>query len=1212
MSNLTQSQEEEQLSKILSLLEVTYSCNETEKIKIAQMELQDMSTQLPSFKSLLLKSLFLSSIKGCPIPLDLHKSVVIYLRNILLKQASDIKTEEIFDFIKDIILLYFSWEKNNNLNNETITNILGNIITFLLSVKSDEFNQPKYVDHLFSEIIKYLSPSLSQYTNEKNIFITYEKIIYMSNSLLTSKCILPENYGQLMNNYFFPIIDKILDLSKNYFNPNTNLYNDKYCSVVKIAFDCIYNVLTFIKNFPKNSLLKNITSIIIKKYWEICFKLIQINPPLDEPSMKKYLKQNPIVVLNVDINKYNIINYMKSSIIQLMCLLIQYSCSIPNDYNFLNNDDDKITDKDLISYIINMIQLTVNCLEDLLSNKEKYNLVRNYEIEALSHENSINILLYELCVFLNRTLIRQPFKDKFKNDIKLLMLNILFPLLSTNETEKNMIEKDFEMYHIYINDIIEDFKRRNFRTAGMYLITKICNYFLDENNFVLSFTLEMFNYIINEGKINNELNYNVYIENKNKYNIFDTLHNETKIDFFLLLILLLKDQINRNFLIKNHLKKLLIDNQLKLHQIQSLPIKIKLCKVYSVFIPILFREEQNLTISQNNPFLKIFNHNKQNKDIVDNNNNKFSKEYYQFVQNSIDFLLNCISQNISQNIPQNNEKNYFHSLSHSAADSISDLIMFFKNNNEDEEEETKTQKKNNEFISVSNYITKSLSNNFKIIINLILIIDNPSFYNLIDYVIEYIKAENRQDIFTCLNNITQKFVNDFEVIKQDLNKPFIMQYFKILSDFLKGVNKLDKNNQKEIEFFEEILNKIFTRVNINELDKFEYNDEVIETFEDYMNLVEFVNEKSIKIVSNILPILKKNNAFNNSYFSFLCTFMNYLPKTNNISPNEKSKLIGDIIQIIKISFSFNDDITFQSIKNALLLILKLFNIGINQLPFDILKELLILSSNSFSPISKEDIYIGNITEKLIIDQLIISNISFGLIFRPVDTFKIIFEKKNENNNNNNVINNKKEENTNNNNKDNNKENINPYLTLYFNLILTNIKISNNDYIILLNKCVILGLCSIFKEKYCLEQLNNNLKVFLLQIFVKLVQKHKNEQVDQVNRLMKKETNCNFINENENEEEEEDEDDDEDEEIEEIKDIIHDILHPNEEIKKADEYQYFCNIMNDLKNNDKDIYNILNDNFKGELERLLLVRNINITYQGKQLIVPRKTVKIIKQ
>ena len=1218
MSNLTQSQEEEQLSKILSLLEVTYSCNETDKIKIAQKGLQDMSAQLPSFKSLLLKSLFLSSINGCNISLDLHKSVVIYLRNILLKQASDSKAEEVFEFIKDIILLFFSWEKNNNLNNEIISTILQNIISFLLSVKKEDFKQPKYVDHLFSEIVKYLSPSLSQYTNEKNIFITYEKILCMSNSLLTSKCILPENYGQLMNNYFFPIIDKILDLSNKYFNPNTNLYNDKYCLVVKIAFDCFYNVLTYIKNFQKNSLLKNISSIIIKKYWKICFDLIQINPPLDEPSLKKYVKQNPLVVLNVDMNKYNNINFMKSSIIQLMCLLIQYSCSIPNDYSFLNNDDDKITDQDLINYILNMIQLTVKCFEDLLSNREKYYLVRNYKIETVSNENSVNILLYELCVFLNRTLIRQPFKDKFKNDIKLFMLNILFPLFSTNETEKDMIEKDFEVYHDYINDIIEDFKRRNFRTAGMYLVTKICNYFWDENNFVLSFTLEMFNYIMNEGKINNELNYNVYIENKNKYDIFDKLDNETKIDFFLLLILLLKDQINRNILIKNHLKKLLIDNQSKLHLIQSLPIKIKLCKVYSVFIPILFREEQNLAIYQYNPFIKNINNNmKQNKDIVDNN--KFSKEYYQFVQNSIDFLLKCIAQNI----PQNNKKDYFHSLSHAAADSISDLIISFKNKYDDEEEETKTEKNNNEFMSVSNYITKSLSNNFKIIINLILIIDNPSFYNLIDYVIEYIKAEDRQDIFTCLNNITQKFVDDFENFKQDLNKPFIMQYFKILSDFLKGVNKLDKNNQKEIALFEDILNKIFTRVNINELDKFEYNDEVIETFEDYMNLVEFVNEKSIKIVNNIMPILKKNNTFNNSYFSFLCTFMNYLPKSNNIPLNEKSKLIENIIQIIKISFSFNDDITFQSIKNALLLTLKLFNIGINQISFDTLKELLIISSNSFSPISKEDIYIGNITDKIIIVQLIISNISFGLIFRPVDTFKIIFEKKNDNNNNNNnnnVINNKKEENTNNNNennnkdnnKANNKDNINPYLTLYFNLILTNIRITSNDYIILLNKCVILGLCSLFKEKYCLEQLDNNLKIFLLQIFVKIVQKHKNEQVDQVNKLMKKETNCNFINENENEEEEDDEDDDEDEEIEEIKDIIHDILHQNEEIKKADEYQYFCHIMNDLKNNEKEIYKKLNDNLNGELERLLLVRNINITYKGKQLIVPRKTVKIVKK
>ena len=175
MSNLTQSQEEEQLSKILSLLEVTYSCNETEKIKIAQMELQDMSTQLPSFKSLLLKSLFLSSIKGCPIPLDLHKSVVIYLRNILLKNANQLKPDEILEFLKKIISLFFAWEKNNNLNNETISTILQNIISFLLSIEII-YKEPRIIENLFSEIIKFISDSNSSYMKDPTIFITYEKI----------------------------------------------------------------------------------------------------------------------------------------------------------------------------------------------------------------------------------------------------------------------------------------------------------------------------------------------------------------------------------------------------------------------------------------------------------------------------------------------------------------------------------------------------------------------------------------------------------------------------------------------------------------------------------------------------------------------------------------------------------------------------------------------------------------------------------------------------------------------------------------------------------------------------------------------------------------------------------------------------------------------------------------------------------------------------
>ena len=1234
MSLSTNAQETEQLSTIFSLLEVTYSCNETDKIKIAHEQLQKMSSNLSAFIPLLLKSLYLSSINGNQISLDLHKSVVIYLRNMLLKHANELKPEDIFAILQKIISLFFAWESNINLNNEIISTILQNITSFLLSLDKI-YKEPKYIDNLFSEILKFISSDQNRpYMNDKNIFITYEKIIYLCNSLLTSRSTHINNYQSLLDNYFLVIIDKILGMVHTYIIPEKNVYNDKYCLIVKLIFDTFYNVLSNIKNFLKSDLLKGICINILKKYWIICFGLIKLKPQLDSASQKKYEKANPIIVFDVDEKKYNSVNLMKSRIIQLICFLIQYMSAISNDFDFLNKkEDDTIVDKDIISYITEMILLTVECFKDILSNKEKYYLVRNYEIEVFNHENSINILLYELCVFLTRVLIRKPFKDNYRNEIKLFLLNILFPMFSTNDTEKKNIEKDVDMYHVYINDFVEDFKMKNFRTAGMFLITKICNYFKDENNFVLSFTFEMFNYVINEQKINNnELNYNVYLENKDKFMI-DKLDNEAKVDFFLLLILLLKNQIKNNTLIRNHLKKLLINNQSKLHLIQSLTIKIKLCKVYSVFIPLLFKEEQNTVINQRNLMINNFNNNNNNgndynKILKDSDDGEISKEYFTFIQNSIDFLLKNISQNIS--IDNNNKvdhKNYYYALSQAAADSLSDLTLSFKSKYEDDEdedgnkvpklEENKENQENNiikkdnnnnnnEYAMVNNYISKALSGNFKIIINLVLIIDNPSFFHLIDYVIEYIKAEDRQDIFICLNNITQKFVNDFDKNNQDyINKPFIMQYFKILSDFLKGVNKLNKNEQKEIDSFEEILNQIFKHIKIDDLDKFEYNDEIIETIEDYIDLVEFVNEKSIQIFNKIIPILKKNSTFNNSYFSFLCTLMKYIPKSNNISPNEKAKLTNEIIQIIKISFSFNEDICLQSIKNALLLTLKLFNVGINSLSYDIFKELTIISINSFVPIVKEDLLYGNISDKTTIVQLILSIISLGFIFRPVDTFKIIFEHKDppsdpgKNGNDQNKT-------SNNNNKDN------PYEAKYFHLNMIDIGISNNDYIILLNKCVILGLCSIFKEKYCVEKLNenNNKKLLLLQIFVKLIEKHRKEQVEQLNKLMKKETNCNFIEDNEDDEEEDDED--EDEEMEEIRDIVHEILNENENIKNADEYKYFCNIMNDLKTNDNKSYKLLSDNLKGKLEELILLRNISINYKGKQFMVPRKTLKILKK
>ena len=1213
-----QTDEKEQILKILSLLEDTYSCNDSAKVKSSQEQLQTLSEDFQLFTSLLYKSLLLSNVNGKQISLDLHKSVVIYLRNILLKKSNDLDPGIIFESLKSIIQLFFSWQNNINLNNNTITIILQNIVSFLLSIKSIT-DIPKYIESLLSDISKLFLEEKTEYTSESNILITCEKVISLTASLLTSKSINSNNYENLINNYFLPMVDKIFSLGEKYINTQMNIYNESYCLIIKNLYDEFYIIFTYLNSTLKNDKFSQICIEIFKRYWKYSYELIQLCPPLNEENAKIFEKPNPIIALNVKELEY--INIMKSRVIQLMSYTIQSICSISNDLDFINqqkenknNEDDdedesedeifpqknkSITDKDLASYIINMIKLTVSCFEDLLSNKEKYFLVRNYDMEINSKEKGINIILYELCVFLTRALIRQPFKNTFKKDIKLFLLNVLFPLFSTNETEKNSIDKDFEAYHSYISDITDEFKIKNFRTSGMFLISKICEFYGDERNFILSFSLEMFNYTMNSGNIpNNELNYNVYLENKDKFKL-DKLDDETKIDFFLLLMLLLGNQIDKNILIRNHLKKLLIGNQEKLHQIQSLPIKIKICKIYSYFIPLLFKNEQN---TNRNNILQ-----KQLEEDANNKNNEIDKNKIviecKFIQNAIDYLLKNIGQNIVQNNQLAENKNYSQSLSHIAAESLSHLINSFKEEIYDEEDDQDGDNINikNDYSSVNNYISKTLSDNIKIIINLILIIDNPSFYNLIDYVMEYIKAEDRQDIFLCLKNITEKFIKDFDKEIKDESKPYILQYFKILSSFLKGVNKLNKNDANEIKLFEEILDKIFDIIDIKKLENFEFNDELINTMRDYIQITEFINNKSVIVLKCILPILNKDKTFNSNAFSFLTTFMKYMTKPNNLPKNINMELIEEIIKIIKLSFTFKDEIYDESIKNVLLLTLKIFNMSIMEIPDNTFKELLLLSINSFTPFTKEDLYLDNMTEKSIINQLCLCNISLGFIFRPQDTYKIIFEQNNNSNDDK-----SKDENNN----DNNKKNSHPTLNLYFNLLLTIISIPNNNCIILLYKCIILGLCSMLKENYCKQKINENqnMRLFLLQSFVKLVEKHKKEQVDQLNKLMKRETDCNFIEEEKEEEDEEDEDDD----IEEVKNLAQEILDANENIKNADEYRFFSEVIKDIKNNDIEAFKLLNNNFRGKLEELLFVRNVNISYKGKQYNVPRKTVRIVKK
>jgi len=151
----------------------------------------------------------------------------------------------------------------------------------------------------------------------------------------------------------------------------------------------------------------------------------------------------------------------------------------------------------LIDLVNKLIVLIIKSFEDILNNENKFNAVRKNKGEFSEDEDSYNSILFQICVFLTRCLIREPIKQQFSGHMRQFLLNILFPMIVTIDDESAFSEADPEGYHQYLNDIITEFKSKNFRTSACFLINKICERFENMSNFMLAFCLEMLNFILN-------------------------------------------------------------------------------------------------------------------------------------------------------------------------------------------------------------------------------------------------------------------------------------------------------------------------------------------------------------------------------------------------------------------------------------------------------------------------------------------------------------------------------------------------------------------------------------------------------------------------------------------------------------------------------------------------------------------------------------------
>ena len=1146
---------DQQLGELLSLLERSYSSKDTKAILDISQSIKQFQDNCGNYLDLLFKGLSLNSFNNKQISLDLHKSLAINLKNTINEKNLELNSDQIFMLLQQILQLFFSSVVNTNLFDKSIINIFENIITLLTSRDSIK----SHCEEIFTILLLAISGEPSTSDN----FINKSKtVIIFCKGLFEAKILRKNNYIKIINEYYIIIIDIIFRNIKIYIDPNKQLYNEEYISLLSEMIEDIYiNSKNILKNdFIDNSNFNVIITNIFTKYGPLIYELIKIQMPLDEESKKIFINQNPILIFN-KFEKYSSnINSMKSKCFQLFCFITeQLSLKINNK---TQNSFLLIKNEKLVQLNAELIKLIISSLQDILNNKEKYDLIKDPREGMPGSGISYNGLLFNMLLLLLRCFTREPIKKEFAEHIKYFVLNIIFPLMTATKEEQIFLEEEPDEYQIYINDIIHDFKLSNFKTALCYLLKKICNSYLDLNNFILSYVIEMLYYIFNSNNgdtsISNSNAYNIYLNSENK-SLINSFNDEIKIDFCFIIILLLKDNILSHNYLKNKFISFFVENQDKIHQINSFLILIKICKIYSEYSINIIKYLQTGTPSN------IRN---------------------AFIEKMINMLLLSI-------INYKNGNDFNEILISEASNAILSIIKFKKNYDI-------------KYFHIKEIINEKIQLYFKNLIKLIDTLDNISLNIVISEIIENIQIKERQDVINCLENFTKKFQIIVNTIYTNLNKEekyrkkvslFINQYFLIINNYLKGVNKLDILNKSEIIQFNNIISPVISY--ITDPRKSEFHEEIVSLGHYYINALNSINEISIQILDNLYQTIKRDLFINGEYYTFISAFLSHINKDENFK-----KYIDKIINIIKLCFSFPKENFYENILSILLLIFQILTSEI-QIDYDSLKCIIIELYKYYfisdeCPNNKENQEITILNERSYLEkaqQVLIANISLCFINYPENTLKILTENISK------IYN-----------SDNNLYNINNLRELIVNLYSSMFDLEY-PYYSLLGKCDVLSLCSIIRNKTILSILCNdsNQKLILLKLLINIVVKHKEESVKIQAKLTNSEIKCGFIN-SENEQSEDDDLEDSDNGFDiSFYEKIKNCLKYNLIIMNNDEFKKFSDTLNQIKSNDETLYDNLFKNFNKRdsktVRNLLFVRNIKVEYNGEKYDIPRRTLKI---
>ena len=891
------------IKRTMQYLTDSYSSKDTNKIKEAVKGLETLSADFVSHFQVILKILSLDEKDANS---DLKKSAAVYLKNLTLSKIKQLSKEDIISIFQSIITVMLDPSTQSIKSNQAISNIINNLIYSILNLNTF-FSEPA----LIKNILSFFTSTITK-APEAQYIIVAKSVLSLLSTVIGSKALNSENIKDTIQE-ILTSIDDIFSKVPLYIIPSQQILDSEFVLLLKGVFDAF---LLLIKKTKQFTISEQILLMLFEKYGNYSYELISLSVNNVSQAQENIVYYTTNGTLNGKVNS------MKAKAIQFITRIIEGS------KEEINNNSLVLMTSNLIKMILASMNFAVKNQKLVAFNQEiDLNNIKGDSSEGIQNEYSL--LIYSLLTFLSRALIREPIKKDFTSLIKNFLLNYLFPFIVPTQVDLNMMDLDGHDYYIFINDIVDKFKFKNFRTAASFLLIKLTKKYIDITSYIIYFSMQMLDILLvtegNTDKIN-ELStnpdYRLFFEAKASSPSIFSFEPEYLIQFSLMILILLKEYIKNDTKMKLPLHKILLSHQNKLHSISSPLMKDKLCLVYDTIFALLFDDK--------------------------------STENMQCISNEIDFLIQTIMTT-----------NQHPGLAYQATATLLNIF-------DDEDFQ---------FREIS---SKVINAKLEDLIVLIEETDNDNYFDFISTVVADIEIDNVSLIMKTLMKTIIRLKK--EIISNNLQ--FIEKCFMILVGYLNGINAINLEKKESIEIvkqFQEMIIPIVTY--IKNPKKINFEESILNLVKEFISATKQLSEVAFMVVPSIVSVIQKNEVFPEEAFTFLLEFMKYDQLTNGCKSTVQ--FLKDILQIIM----FTNDNAYHdpiSTKYSLLTTIKLLTLELQGvLTKDILASLIRNAADSLEEI-EHTYYENEIEYNNMVSVAVMGTV---LIYYPELGLQILEEEK---------------------------------------------------------------------------------------------------------------------------------------------------------------------------------------------------------------------------